>query len=79
MAHSENLGGTVETLTSQIECWDSLGSRVQSQSMSKPYKCCSMLCEVFFSLWLITRHTKSQTDLKLGEVSLRRSYPYEGF
>ncbi len=29
---------------------------------------------------LITRHTKSQTHLKLGEVSSRRSYPpHEGF
>jgi hypothetical protein len=30
---------------------DSLGSWVQSQLMSKLYKCCSMLCEVFFSLF----------------------------
>ncbi len=28
---------------------------------------------------LIPRHTKSQTHLKLREVSSRRSYPHEGF
>jgi hypothetical protein len=38
-------------LTLQIESMDSLGSRIRSYSMSKPYKCCSMLCEVFFSMF----------------------------
>ncbi len=49
--HFGYLGRSVETVTSQIECMDSLGSWIQSQLMSKLYKCCSMLCEVFFSLF----------------------------
>jgi hypothetical protein len=32
-----------------------------------------------FCAELITRHTESQTHLKLGEVSSRWSYPLEGF
>ncbi len=31
--------------------WDSKRARVRSYSMSKSYKCCSMLSEVFFSLF----------------------------
>ncbi len=49
---TQNLVSTVETLTWQIECLDSKRARVQSFSLSKPYKCCSMLCEVFFSLFV---------------------------
>jgi hypothetical protein len=83
-----NLVSTVETLTPQIECWDSLGSRVQSPLMSKPYKCCSMLREAFFSLfeWLwgcALSWSLATSNLKPiwnpREVSSRRPYPHEGF
>jgi hypothetical protein len=55
--------------------------------MSKLFNCSRLLFNVVWNflltVWttvrlcaeLITRHTKSQTHLKLGEVSSRRSYP----